>query len=81
MLPCLFFRNSIKELSYVAVHVDNELVAGRNQVAIDSFPEEIRSEFIVTVRSLENFLRMQISLQEIGAIWMDQQKYIKRLLV
>lgn len=78
--PCLFYRNHDGIVLYVAIYVDDGLVVGNNEKEVQKFLKELKTEFKITIGSLDNFLGMKIECQDNGSITVSQKDYIKRIL-
>jgi hypothetical protein len=77
--PCIYIRQSGTEKLIVAIYVDDGLIAGSTQEAVDSFLRLLTSEFKITVGSLDSFLGMQIEQRESG-IFVSQSTYVEKVL-
>lgn len=78
--PCLFYRNHDGTILYVAIYVDDGLVVGNNEEEVQRFLEKLKTEFKITIGSLNNFLGMKIECQDDGSITVSQENYTKKIL-
>lgn len=77
--PCIYIRQNESEKLIIAIYVDDGLIAGSTQDAVDSFLELLTSEFKITKGSLDSFLGMQIQQRESG-FFLSQRAYVERIL-
>lgn len=70
--PCLFYRNHDGTVLYVAIYVVDGLV-GNNEEEVQRFLERLKTEFKITIGSLNNFLVMKIECQDDGSITVSQE--------
>ncbi|KAL7306915.1 hypothetical protein TKK_0001074 [Trichogramma kaykai] len=54
--PCMYIRQENSEKLLMAIYVDDGLIAGSTQSAVDSFLKLLTSEFKITTGSLDSFL-------------------------
>ncbi|KMQ86050.1 retrovirus-related pol polyprotein from transposon tnt 1-94, partial [Lasius niger] len=59
---------------------DTDHVFGNNEKEVQKFLKELKTEFKITIGSLDNFLGMKIECQDNGSITVSQEDYTKRIL-
>ena len=77
---CLFYRNDGTNSLYVAIYVDDGLIAGSSRPEIESFLKQLRKEFKIKVGTLDDFLGMKITCGKDGSIGLSQSAYSRRIL-
>lgn len=77
--PCIYIRQNQSERLLIAIYVDDGLIAGSTQEAVDLFLRLLASEFKITKGSLDSFLGIQIQQRESG-LFLSQQVYVERIL-
>lgn len=77
--PCIYIRQKETEKLLVAIYVDDGLIAGSSQEAVNLFLKMLKKEFKITIGSLDSFLGMQIRKREDG-LFVSQQAYTEKVL-
>lgn len=78
--PCLFIRKRGENQLYIALYVDDGLVASTNNIELDDFLKALQTEFKVSHKNLSYFLGLEISQEDNGTIKIDQKSYTRRIL-
>ena len=75
--PCLFKKNHM----YVAIFVDDLVIAGANLEEINAFKEALKSKYSMKdLGVIKLCLGLEISFKSDGSIGISQSKYIKSML-
>lgn len=80
--PCLYTRHEQQKLNFIAVYVDDLILACSDKHDLDAIKHQISSKFkIVDQGPLNYFLGMEVERDgETGAITLCQKKYINEML-
>ena len=77
---CLYFKYKGKTCTVVSVYVDDLLVTGTEQSAVDEFFKDIFSLAIKNLGIVNKFLGLQIELDDSNGYVLDQESTIDLLL-
>lgn len=77
--PCIYVRSREKEKLLVAIYVDDGLIAGSTNNAVNKFLDLLKSKFQITIGSLDSFLGMQIEQRE-SSLFVSQTAYTEKIL-
>jgi transposase InsO family protein len=79
--PCLYSKNKSKALQYVAVYVDDLLIADENDYEIEKTADGLEKEFDLTrLGELKSYLGINIQRDSNGVFYMDQAQYIQKTI-
>ena len=80
--PCIFVHTNTKgEKTYIALYVDDFLIAGENEDDIAKIKGLLAERFDMKDLGIaENFLGMEIEYREDGSVKLYQERYIQKLL-
>jgi len=78
--PCLFVRQKDGKKLFVAIYVDDGLVAGTDEVEVEEFMDQLAHSFQITRGSLGQFLGMSITQLSDSSIFVNQSAYAKKVL-
>jgi transposase InsO family protein len=78
--PTLYVKHSVNDILIVSLYVDDLLVTGNNAKMMNQFKLEMKAAFEMTDLGLMSyFLGIEIK-QDVGGIFIGQQKYAKEIL-
>lgn len=78
--PCLFIKKEGQNKIFLALYVDDGLVASNNKKDFEDFLNKLKEEFKVRSKPLSFFLGLEISREEDGSVRIDQKAYAKQVL-
>lgn len=78
--PCVFIQITSKCETYLAIYIDDGLIASNNNESIASIIEYLQKEFEIKVFEAECYLGLQIERRSNGAIFLHQENYAKKVL-
>lgn len=78
--PCLFTRNQNGKKLFIAIYVDDGLMAGSDIHEINAFMNDLKNSFKITSGELNNFLGMQIVQNSDSSIFISQSGYTEKML-
>lgn len=78
--PCVFTDISNEEKFILALYIDDGMIASTNKDKIKSFLDYLANEFEITVSPLDTFLGVQIKRHADGSLFINQSRYIEKLI-
>ena len=79
--PCLFFKITVYETTYVIIHVDDTFIFSTTDAAINSFINILQSKFDITVNDdADSYLGISFETDEKENVKLHQPKLIQSLL-
>ena len=78
--PCLYVRIKGGKKLLLALYVDDGLLAASDMQDLNSFIEQMKAEFEITVTDASYFLGIEINSQADGSMKISQSAYARRIL-
>ena len=79
--PCIYHRKTGGDIFYMGVYVDDIVLAGRTERALNEVKTELSRKFdIKDLGELNYFLGVKVEQREDNAVWIGQPAYTKCLL-
>lgn len=78
--PCLFIKKEGGHTLLLALYVDDGIIAYNNDVMKDTFIEDLKKEFEITVKPANYFLGLEIESYEDGSVRVNQKAYAMKIL-
>lgn len=78
--PCVFIGKKSGKNIYLAIYIDDGMVASHDKFFIDQLLHWMNKEFQTTALELQYFLGLEIELRQNGSTFIHQAAYVKRLL-
>lgn len=77
---CLYVKQD-KELTYILIYVDDILIVSKNIELIKMTEKKLSKHFQITcLGEVENYLGVQVRRDESGYYYINQRKYIKKII-
>jgi len=79
--PCFYvFKNKLGKM-LLAFYVDDGLLAATDEILVENFFLELRKQFkIMETKNVTSFLEMEILKLPDGSIFINQEKFIRKIL-
>lgn len=79
--PCFYVFKEENECIYLAIYVDDGLLAASSESLIDKFFTELNKMFKTTsTKNVNSFLGIEICCQNNGSIFINQRKYVEKIV-
>lgn len=78
--PCVFTSGEGESRLFLAIYIDDGLIAATDERQIISLLQELKSEFEITIGTTDAFLGLHIEKKENGNIFIHQEAYTNCIL-
>lgn len=79
--PCFYIFKEGNERLFLAVYVDDGLLAATSEYLLDSFFHELNKQFQATnTRNVTSFLGIEIFMLKNGSVFINQMKYAEKIV-